>query len=379
MTERISMVALGPENDEERSEWLEALARTIDRRAFCLGAEVNDFEQQVREQLGVRHALGVSNGSDALRIALQAAGVSHGDEVVVPAFSFFASASSIAQLGARPRFVDVEPETLTLDVGAVEGVLNERTRAVMPVHLYGQSTQRFGDLIDLCRTRGLPIIEDAAQAFGVKYRGDALGGAGSGDGIPGAGTFSFYPTKNLAAPGDAGMIITNDDATADCLRKLRVHGDRGGYDHELIGWNARMDGFSAAVLAIRLRRLPAIQEKRAANAARYLESIAESGIAEQVRPLGRTEDSEHCWHQFIVRVPDRDRIRAALSEQGIDTGVYYPSTLPAQPAFAHFGDDLADFPVAEAAARDALALPIHHRLGPDDPQRVVQAIARAFA
>ena len=369
----ISIVALGPDDDVEAAEWLEALERTIRARAYCLGAEVTGFEEQVCELLDVKHSIGVSSGTDALLLALGAAGVTRDEEVIVPAYSFFASASTVALLGARPRFVDVEPDTLTLDMEAVASAITPRTRAVMPVHLYGQATRQLDRLMELCRERGLGVVEDAAQVFGVRYQGQSLGSFGVG------GTFSFYPTKNLAAPGDAGMFITNDDDVAARVRALRVHGDAGGYRHELLGWNARMDGFQAAVLSVRLRRLPDIQAVRERNALRYGDAIEASGLADRVRPLARTEDSEHGWHQFVVRVPERDRVRAALLEQGVQSGVYYPSTLPSQPAFAHLGHRDGEFPVAEQAAREVLALPVHHRLEPEDPERVVAALKRALS
>ena len=364
----IPIVAVGPDDDEEQEAWLAALSRTIDDRAFCLGPRVTEFENASREYLGVAHAIGVSSGTDALLLALGAAGVEPGHEVIVPAYSFFASASSIALLGARPRFVDIDPTTLTIDLEATERALGPETRAVMPVHLYGQAALHFDQLLELCASRDVAVVEDAAQAFGVRYQEKSLGAHGV------AGTFSFYPTKNLGAPGDAGMVVTDCDETADRLRLLRVHGDEGGYCHGRLGWNARMDGFCGAILSIRLARLPAIQETRARNARLYLEAMAEAGLTERLRPLARTEGSDHCWHQFIVRVPERDEIRARLAERNIQTGIYYPGTLPDQPAFAYLGHGRDDFPHARRAAEEVLALPIHHRLDPEDPARVVAAL-----
>ncbi|MGE3165432.1 MAG: DegT/DnrJ/EryC1/StrS family aminotransferase [Planctomycetota bacterium] len=369
-TNAISMVALGPDEADEREEWLAALGSVIDRSAFCLGSEVEEFEREVKELLGVHAALGVANGSDALRIALQALAIGPGDEVIVPAYSFFASASSIAHLGARPRFVDVSRDTLTLDPEALTAAANDLTKAVMPVHLYGQAAA-LDAIGPWCAQRRITIVEDAAQAFGVRHRGIALGGVGA------AGTFSFYPTKNLGAPGDAGMVITREPEVAERVRMLRAHGDRGGYRHEALGWNARLDGFQAAILRIRLRRLPHIQELRSRNARLYLEGLAAKSLLDDVRPLGRTPGSEHGWHQFIVFVEERPHVQAVLRERGIASGVYYPSTLPSQPAFASLGHRTGEFPVAEYASRCALALPIHHRVTPTDVERVVEALAYA--
>lgn len=364
------MVALGPEDDAEREEWLSALARVIDRTAFCLGSEVEALEHEAQELLGVSAAFGVSNGTDALRLSLQAVGVEAGNEVIVPAFSFFASASSIAHLGARPRFVDVCPRTLNLDPAALDAAYTKDTRAVMPVHLYGQAAA-MDEIEPWCQARDLPMVEDAAQAFGVHHRARSLGTIGS------AGTFSFYPTKNLGAPGDAGMVVSRDPEVAERVKSLRVHGDAGGYQHTSLGWNARMDGFQAAILRIRLRRMPEIQAARERNARLYLEGLEAHQLLEQVRPLERTPGSEHGWHQFIVRLDHREAIRAELQSLGIGTGLYYPSALPTQPAFAALGHREGDFPVAEEACRSAMALPIHHRVTPSDVERVVEALASA--
>ena len=368
----IQMVALGPDDDAERDEWIAALTRVVDSRAFCLGSEVDALERQVEELLDVPHALGVANGTDALRIALQAVGVKAGDEVIVPAYSFFASASMVSALGAKPVFVDLDPATLTIDPEAIAPAITERTRAVMPVHLYGQGAAM--DRIEaICKPRGLKIVEDAAQVFGIRYRDQALGSIGN------AGTFSFYPTKNIGAPGDAGMIITRDPEVFEQMKLLRVHGDRGGYNHTELGWNARMDGFQGAILQLRVARFSQIQAQRTANAERYLERFREEGLLGHLRPLGRTPGSEQGWHQFIVRVEKRDHVRSVLNDHGVPSGIYYPGTLPLQPVFADLGHKPGDFPIAERAAADVLALPVHHRIEAAEVDRVVEALKVAFA
>ena len=369
---RIPSVAVGPDDDAERAEWIAALTQVIDDNAYCLGAAVEAFEREVQEALDVPHAIGLANGTDALRIGLAALDVGPEHEVVVPAYSFFATASAVLHVGARPRFVDVEESTLNLNPDALPDAFNERTRCVLPAHLYGQAAA-MNPIKAICNARGMLILEDAAQVFGVQYEGRSLGGIGQ------CGTFSFYPTKNLAAAGDAGMLITHDADLARTVRSLRVHGDAGGYQHMVAGWNARMDGFQAAVLSIRLRRLRSMQRARAANAETYLGALESAGLSDRVRPLARTPGSGHGWHLFIVRTAERDALRAYLAERGIAAGIYYPGTLPAQPAFAHLGHKDGEFPVAEAAAREVLALPVHHRVTPDDCTRVVAAIGEFYA
>lgn len=374
----IPMVAIGPDDDAERESWIAALTRTIDNTAFCLGPEVEAFEARCQEFLEVPYAIGVNSGTDAIRIGLQALGVGVGDEVIVPAMSFFASASSIAHLGATPIFVDVEPETLTIDVAQVEAKLTDRTKAIMPVHLYGQGAD-LRALSAVAEKAGVAILEDAAQCFDARYRmtdddntGQALGSIGA------CGAFSFYVTKNLAAAGDAGMIITRDEALYEKMKRLRVHGDAGGYQHDSLGWNARMDGFQGAILALRLERLRDLHAARAENACRYHEAITARGAKDDIRPLAVADHSDHVWHQYIVRLPDRDRIMAKLREQGIGCAIYYPTTLPSQPAFAGMGNVDESFPHAEAACGEVLGLPIHHRLKPEDPARVIDAIVDAL-
>jgi len=365
------MVAVGPDDEAERSEWLAALARAIDQSSFCLGPAVEAFEARCRSLLDVPHALGMNSGTDAIRLGLQAVGVGIGDEVVVPAYSFFATASSVAHLGAIPRFVDVERDTALIDVERAVAAFGPRTKAVVPVHLYGQGA-RMDALLPAAARAGVAVIEDAAQSFGVRYRGTALGTLGH------AGAFSFYPTKNLGAAGDAGLATARDDAIAAKLRSLRVHGDAGGYRHVDLGWNARMDGFQGAVLSVRLDRFAAVQAARARNVERYLGALEAEDLLDRVRPLARTPGSEHGWHQFIVRIEERERVRAALTAEGIGSGLYYPGILPTQPAFASLGHREDEFPAAAELARTALALPIHHRLAADDPERVIEAIGRAI-
>jgi dTDP-4-amino-4,6-dideoxygalactose transaminase len=366
--ERIRMVAVGPDDESEKAAWIDALGAAIDSSSFCLGSAVEKFEAACRERLGVAHAIGVSSGTDGLKLALAAVGVGAGDEVVVPAFSFFSTASVIVQLGATPVFCDLDPSTLCIDPDAAATAISSKTRAILPVHLYGQ-TADMDKLMQLSQQHQIPIVEDAAQCFGV-FHGDLPAGA-----IGDAGAFSFYPTKNLAAAGDAGMVVCQDDELADRIRRLRVHGDSGGYDHQLLGWNARMDGFQGAILSLQLNKLDQRQAIRRRNVEEYRQALGDYDLLDQLIPLGRTEGSDHCWHQFIVMVEERDRIRDELSNRGIDSGVYYPGTLPEQPCFTSDPSNAHRYPVAESAAMKVLALPVHHRLQEGDPTRVVATLA----
>ncbi len=365
---RIRMVAVGPDDELEKRAWLDALENVIDNNGYCLGASVEEFESRCKEELGVRHALGVSNGTDGLKLALKAVGVNAGDEVILPAYSFFSTASVIAHLGAIPVFVDLDPKTLLMDPERIPSVITEKTKAIMPVQLYGQ-TADMSAIMKISADSGIPVVEDAAQSFGVRYEDQPAGAIGS------AGAFSFYPTKNLAAAGDAGMVVTQDDEIAERMRQLRVHGDLGGYRHHSLGWNARMDGFQGAILSIRLERLAGQQEVRQRNAQEYIESLTQLQLLDRIQLLERTPGSDHCWHQFIILVEDRDKVRQQLSEKGIDSGIYYPGTLPAQPCFTDLGYKAENFPIAQEAAEKVLALPIHHRLNEGDPRRVVETLA----
>ncbi|MBC8261903.1 MAG: DegT/DnrJ/EryC1/StrS family aminotransferase [Planctomycetia bacterium] len=366
--QRIRMVAVGPDDAAEKAAWLSAVEAVIDQNGYCLGSAVETFENSCKEQLDVEHAFGVSNGTDGLKICLKASGVQPGDEVILPAYSFFSTASVIRQLGAHPVFVDLDPGTLCIDTALIESAITDRTRAIMPVQLYGQ-TSDMDSIMKISSDRNIPVVEDAAQSFGVRYKGNSSGAIGS------AGAFSFYPTKNLAAAGDAGMVVTNDDKIATQIRQLRVHGDTGGYCHESLGWNARMDGFQGAILSVKLGRLKQQQDIRERNATEYLRALSENNLLDRIKPLERTPGSEHCWHQFIIQTDARDLLREQLASRGIDSGIYYPGTLPSQPCFADLPSAQKHFPVADNAALSVLALPVHHRLNEGDPSRVIKAMA----
>jgi len=358
-------------------ELLAALDRVLQTQQFILGGEVAAFEKSAAEQLSVCHALGCSSGTDALWLALAAAGVGPGQAVITTPFSFFASVSSILRAGATPVLADIDPLSFNLSSAAVTAVLDgprgAAVRAILPVHLYGQCSDLssgFGG------ERGLTIIEDAAQAWGAEWHGVKAGGLGD------AAAFSFYPTKNLSAAGDAGMVTTNSDALAERVTMLRQHGMRRRYYHDELGWNTRMDGFQGAVLAVKLKYIGAWNEARRAVAARYHTLFAKAGLAEAgpypehgvILPR-ELSGARHVWHQYVIRTPRRDALRDFLTVRGIGSEIYYPVPLHLQDALKSLGYKAGDFPEAERAAREVLALPIFPELREDEQHTVVAAIA----
>jgi dTDP-4-amino-4,6-dideoxygalactose transaminase len=358
-------------------ELLGALEHVLETQQFILGKHVAAFEAAAATQLGVAHALGCSSGTDALWLALAAAGIGPGMAVVTTPFSFFASVSSILRAGATPVLADIDPVTFNLSPKAVRAVLEEprgkSVRAIMPVHLYGQCADFPSDF---GRKHGLTIIEDAAQAWGAEWRGVKAGGLGD------LAAFSFYPTKNLSAAGDAGMVATNSDEMAERLRMLRQHGMRRRYYHDELGWNARLDGFQAAVLHVKLKYIENWNEVRRAIAARYNELFTRAGLAE-VEPCSahgivlpqEAPGNRHVWHQYVIRAPRRDGLRAFLAAREIGSEIYYPVPLHMQTALKGLGYEEGDFPEAERAAREVLALPIFPELREDEQETVVAAVA----
>ena len=354
-----------------REDILSAVTRVCDSQQFIMGPEVERLESEVAAVIGVPHAIAVSSGTDALLVALMALGIGQGDEVITPTFSFFATAGSVARLGARPVFVDVDPETLMLDIDRVRTAITPRTRAIMPVHLYGLCADV--DALKAVAGPGVHIIEDAAQAIGATYHGRPSGTLGT------IGCFSFFPTKNLGGFGDGGLVTTTDAAIADHVRLLRNHGAHPKYVHREIGGNFRLDALQAAVLRVKLPHLSEWNSKRRANAARYRELFAKAGLAGRiglpVEPPGRT----HVYHQFVIRVPDRDAVRAHLATRGVGTEVYYPVPFHRQQCFANLGHALDAFPNADAAASDVLALPIYPELTREQQEYVVARVAERVA
>lgn len=339
---------------------------------FVLGPATEAFEKALAEFLGCRHAIGVSSGTDALLVALMALGVGPGDEVVTSPFTFFASAGVVARLGAKPVFVDIEPAGFGLDPTRLEAALSPRTKAIQPVHLYGQCAD-MGAILTAARRREIPVLEDACQAIGALSEGRPAGTLGD------AGAFSFYPTKNLGAAGDAGAVATNDDRLAVLLRSLRVHGASATYVHECVGGNFRLDAVQAAVLGAKLPRLPAWNERRRAIAAFYRDRLGEAARAGRLRLPGELPGRRHVYHQYVVRVADRDAVRRRLAERGVASSVFYPIPLHLQPCFRDLGGREGDFPEAERAAREVLALPIFPELTDGEVARVAEALLESLA
>lgn len=334
---------------------------------FVLGPANDAFEKALAEKLGVRHLLGVSSGTDALLVSLMALGVGPGDEVVTSAFSFFASASAVARLGAKPVFVDIDPATYNLDPARLEASLTPRTKAIQPVHLYGQSAD-MEPILAIARRRGIPVLEDACQAIGAAYDGQPAGTLGT------LGAFSFYPTKNLGAAGDAGAVATNDDALAALVKSLRLHGSSVTYHHDRVGGNFRLDAVQAAVLRAKLPRLDAWNARRRSIAQRYGELFQEAAREGRIAPPAEAPGRRHVYHQYVVRVADRDGVKKRLAERGVGSAVFYPIPLHLQDCFLPLGGLAGDMPQAERAAREVLALPMFPQLTDSEVERVAEAV-----
>ncbi len=350
-----------------------AIQRVIETTSFINGPDVQTFEQEFARYCGAAHAVGVASGTAALQLALQACGVQPGDEVITVAHTFCATAEAIVHVGARPVFVDIDPQTYTISPEAAARAITPRTKAIVPVHLYGMPADM--DAIQaLAQQHGLVIIEDAAQAHGATYKGQSVGTLGH------AACFSFYPGKNLGAYGDAGAVTTNDPALAQRVLALRDHGravrpdgKRAKYEHDQVGYGERLDTLQAAVLRVKLRHLPDWTARRQAIAQRYLELLADMPIGLPFVPT----DCEPVWHLFVIRVPHRAEVQAYLAAQGIETGIHYPIPLHLQKSFAGLGYRAGDLPHTEAAAQEILSLPIYPELSEEQQAHVARALRAA--
>ena len=379
LTQPVPMLDLKRQYRELHRELLDAVGHILETQRFILGEAVATFEREAAAQLRVAHAVGCSSGTDALWLALAAAGIGPGMGVVTTPFSFFASVSAILRAGATALLADIDPTTFNLDPAAVETVLNgprgASVRAVLPVHLYGQCAD-WTAFSRLGKEHDLKLIEDAAQAWGAEWNGVRAGALGT------AAAFSFYPTKNLSAAGDAGMVTTNSDEVAERARMLRQHGMRRRYYHDEVGWNARMDGFQGAVLGVKLRYIEGWNKARRTVAKRYHALFHAAGLAEAgpypehgvVLPH-EVAGSRHVWHQYVIRTKRRDALREFLSARRIGSEIYYPVPQHLQEALQSLGYAEGSFPEAERAAREVLALPIFPELREDEQQTVVGAIA----
>jgi len=351
------------------SEIETAVLGVLRSQQFILGPRVEECEREVADYCRCAHAVGVSSGTDALLVCLMADGIGPGDEVITTPYTFFATAGAIARVGAKPVFVDICPKTYNLDPSRIEAHVTPRTRAIIPVHLFGQCAD-MDPILAIARTRGLVVIEDAAQAIGAEYKGRRTGSMGH------YGCLSFFPSKNLGCAGDGGMVVTQDGKRAAKLRVLRAHGSKPKYYHEAIGGNFRLDALQAAIVSAKLPYLDAWSNARAANAARYSRLFEESGLVgdDMLTLPAALPGGRHVYNQFVVRVKRRDELRDYLKGRGVGTEIYYPVPLHLQECFGYLGQRPGSLPESEAAARESLAFPIFPELSDAQARHVVEAV-----
>lgn len=369
---KVPLLDLKPQNDALRIEIDAAIKKVLDSNGFILGAKVKELETELAEYCNTEYAIGCASGTDALLLALMAFDVGYADEVITTPYSFFATASSVTRLGAKPVFVDIEPDTYNIDVTQVEAKITEKTKAIQPVHLYGQCAE-MSELKEIGKKYNVAIVEDAAQAIGAEDAGTRAGDLGD------IGCFSFYPSKNLGAMGDAGFMTTNDEALAHKLFALRVHGSFERYHHKWVGLNSRLDAMQAAILRVKLPHLDAWTKARQENAARYRTLFTDAGLTEVVSLPKEKANVRHIYNQFVIRVADkRDELRQFLTDNGIGTDIYYPVPLHLQECFGYLGYKAGDFPESELASRETLALPIYPELEATQQEYVVGKISEFF-
>ncbi|MBM4054530.1 MAG: DegT/DnrJ/EryC1/StrS family aminotransferase [Planctomycetes bacterium] len=344
-----------------------AVLDVLASQSFVLGHYVESFEKSMANYCGAKYAIGVASGTDALLLALMACGIKSGDEVITTPFTFFATAGSIARLGALPVFVDIDPVTYNIDVNKIASVANKNTKALLPVHLFGQCAE-MDTILEIARDKGLHVIEDAAQAIGALYKGKQAGTMGD------IGCFSFYPSKNLGAYGDGGLVTANDDRLAALVKSLRVHGSVTRYYHEYVGINSRLDALQAVILNTKLKYLNEWSEKRRTVAAYYDEQLRET----PVRLPKIMNCNTHIYHQYMIATPKRDLLKEHLSRHGIETVIYYPVPLHLQKCFEYLGYKPGDLPVSEKAANEVLAMPIFPEITREEQDYVVEQIKNFF-
>lgn len=360
---QIKMVDLHRQYLSIKSEIDEAIQSVLMATDFIMGSAVREFEADLAAYLGVKHAVGCASGTDALQVAMMALGIGRGDEVITSPFTFVATAETIALLGATPVYADIDAKTYNLDVQKIAPCITSRTKAIIPVHLYGQPAQ-MAPLLALARERGVKVIEDAAQAIGARYEERSVGTLGD------IGCFSFFPSKNLGAYGDGGALVTNDATLAERCRMITVHGSRKRYHHEILGVNSRLDTLQAAVLRVKLRHLEAWTEARIGIAHRYNEALEGLDLVTPYCAPG----VRHVYNQYSIRTSHRDALAEFLKSKGIGHAVHYPLALHQQPAFSHYVPEGASFPVAEAVSREILSLPIYPEMPPADVDAVIACL-----
>jgi len=367
---RVKMLDLTKQYESLKDEIIQAMEEVMAKSSFILGENVKKLEKDVAEYSNVNHGIGVANGSDALHLSLLACGIEAGDEVIVPSFTFFATAGAVARIGAVPVFVDIDPKTFNIDPSKIQEAITPKTKAIIPVHLYGQMAD-MDTIMELANKHNLAVIEDAAQAIGAEYKGKKPGEIGT------TACFSFFPTKNLGAYGDGGMIVANDDEIAEKLKVLRVHGSKPKYYHHVLGYNSRLDELQAAILNVKFPYLNDWSNLRRENANYYTQLIKDN-LGDKVTTPYIEEHNYHIFHQYTIRVEKRDELQAFLKENGIDSMVYYPKALHLQPVFAELGYKEGDLPLTETACAEALSLPMYPELTKEEQEYVVKKIAEFF-
>ncbi len=368
----VSLLDLKAQYAEIQSEIKDAVNRVLESQHFILGPIVEAFEAEIAQYVGAKFAVGCGSGSDALLLALKALGVGPDNEVITTPFTFGATADSIARLGARPVFVDINPRTFNLDERQLEAALTHQTMAIMPVHLFGLPAN-MNVILEIAGRQNIPVIEDAAQAIGSKWCGRGIGALGT------FGCFSFFPSKNLGGAGDGGMVTTNDFRLAQAVRTLRAHGSRHKYHYEVVGMNSRLDALQAAILRVKLRHLDRWTECRRRHADRYRELVVEHGLQERISLPCAESDAFHVYNQFTIRAPHRDELLVYLSEHSISSEIYYPAPLHLEPAFRYLRYRTGAFPEAETACREVLSLPIYPEVTAEKQEAVVAAIATFYS
>jgi dTDP-4-amino-4,6-dideoxygalactose transaminase len=376
---KIPLLDLSAHHQPLRQKLLDAMARVLDSQTFILGPEVERLEARMAEYCGVASAVGVSSGTDALLLALMALEVGAGDEVITTPYSFFATAGAVSRMGARPVFVDIDPFTYNINPARIERAITRKTKAILPVHLYGQCAEMI-PILEVAQRHRLSVIEDAAQAIGAEYKDGRRAGC-----LGRVGCFSFFPSKNLGALGDGGLVVTQDAALGEKMRVLRVHGAQPKYHHKWIGGNFRLDALQAAIVNVKLAFLDSWTQKRQENARRYREIFQASGLLEKglVRMppeayAGSPKAHHHIYNQFVVRAVDRDKLWAHLKKNDVGSEVYYPVPLHLQECFRSLGYKAGDFPEAEKAAQETLALPVYPEITPAMQERVVDVIKEFY-
>ncbi len=368
---KIPMLDLAEQYSTIKDEVLTKLDEVMSSSQFILGSNVKQVENYIAEMSKTKHGIGVGNGSDAIHIALQAAGVGEGDEVITSAFTFFATAGAIARVNAIPVFVDIDPTTFNIEPSKIEAKITEKTKAIIPVHLYGQMAD-MNPIMEIAKKYNLFVIEDGAQAIGSMYKGKQVGEMSN------AATYSFFPTKNLGAYGDGGMLVTNSDDLAEQARVIRVHGSKPKYHHHVLGYNSRLDEMQAAIIRVKLPHLPTWSTNRRKHASYYTEKL-HSILGGQIITPVEVKGNYHVFHQYTLRVQKRDELQDYLEEQGVSTMIYYPIPLHLQPVFKELGYIEGDLPETEKAAKEALSLPMFPELKEEQQDYVIEKIMAFYS